>query len=208
MKLRYLWAVVLLGGMLACGAGEKKGEGDSAVAESDSAQADAEESDAASTPAPDSIPMTVTITIPTVQEPAGTFHGGTFRGEGKGARCEHLTDGPMEWAVLYAGTDDSLGVGPIQLSVGRLEGGKTGHISVLAQAGTVEAAGMPPMPLSHVISTAPPGGPAPGTATSGSGSATVTRDGQRVRFEVDGVSGTTKKPFRMTLVCEREGKWV
>ena len=208
MKLRYLWAAVLLGGTFACGSGDKKGDDDSAVAEGDSAQAEAEESGAAaSAPAPDSIPMTVTVTIPTVTEAVGAFHGGTFRSEGKGARCEHLTDGPMEWAVLFPGSEDSLGVGSVQLNVGRLAGGRTEHISVMARAGTVEAMGSR-APLMHVISTRPPGPPQPGTATSGSGSATVTREGPRVRFEIDGVSGTTKKPFRMTLVCEREGKWV
>jgi len=208
MRQRFLWGVVLLGGTLACGAGDKKGDGDSAIAESDSAQADAEEStEGASAPAPDSIPMTVTVTIPTVTETSGTIHGGTFRSEGKGAQCEHLANGPMEWAVIYPGSEDSLGVGPIRLSVGRLAGGRTGHINVMAQAGTIEAAGTR-MPLTHVIATSPPGGPAPGTATSGSGSATVTREGPRVRFEIDAVSGTTKKPFKMTLVCAREGKWV
>jgi hypothetical protein len=208
MKLRYLWAAVLLGGTFACGADDKKGNDDSAVAEADSARADDTESDAAAdAPVPDSIPMTVTVTIPTVTEAAGAFHGGTFRSEGKGARCEHLTDGPMEWAVLFPGTGDSLGVGSVQLSVGRLAGGRTEHISVMAQAGTVEAMGSR-APLMHVISTRPPGPPDPTVAISGSGSATVTREGPRVRFEVDGVSGTTKKPFKMTLVCEREGKWV
>ena len=208
MRQRFPWALVFLGGALACGSGDRKGDGDSAIAEADSAQADAEESDGtASTPAPDSIPMMVTVTIPTVTEAAGAFHGGTFRSEGKGARCEHRTDGPMEWAVIFPGTEDSLGVGSVQLNVGRLAGGRTEHISVMAQAGTVEAMGSR-APLMHVISTRPPGPPQPGTATSGSGSATVTREGPRVRFEVDGVSGTTKKPFKMTLVCAREGKWV
>ena len=208
MRQRILWALVILGGTLACGAGDKNGDADSAGVEADGAQAGEDEtSGTESAAAPDSIPMTVTVTIPSVTEQAGTIHGGTFRGEGNGARCEHLSDGPMEWAVLYAGTEDSLGVGPIQLSVGRLTGGRTEHINVMAQVGTIEAMGSR-MPLMHVISTRPPGPPEPGVATSGSGSATVTREGQRVRFEVDAVSGTTKKPFRMTLVCAREGKWV
>ena len=65
------------------------------------------------------------------------------------------------------------------------------------------------IPAPKRIATRQPGPEVVGTApASGSGTVTVTREGERVRFEVDGVSGTTSKAFKMTLVCEREGKWI
>ena len=195
---------VILGLLLACGPSDE--QSDTAAANQDTAEATT--ADASTGSASDSIPMSVTITIPTVKEASGTFNGGTFTSQGKGAQCEHASNaapGQMEWSVIYPG--DSTQIAALRLNVGKLENGKTNHLYVMASAGTVEAGGMK-SPLLHVISTAPPGPPQPGTITSGSGTVTVTREGPRVRFEVDGISGTTKKAFRMTLVCEREGKWV
>ena len=204
--MRALILPLIAGLLIGCGAGDDEGAAD--TANQDTA-ATADESSESAPEKVDSIPMSVTITIPTVKESGGTFNGGTFTSQGNGARCEHIPNAPagqMEWAVLYGG--DTTQVGPVQFNVGKLENGKTTHLFVMVAAGTVEAAGMK-SPLMHVISTAPPGPPQPGAgAVKGSGTVTVSREGQRVRFEVDGVSGTTMKPFKMTLVCEREGKWV
>ncbi len=80
---------------------------------------------------------------------------------------------------------------------------------VTAVAGSLEMKGMDKTQLIHIISNGEPGTQPAGSAPSaGSGTATVTREGQRVRFEIDGISGTTGKSLKMTLVCEREGQWV
>ena len=210
MTQRFMVVVMLVGSMLACGSGEKSADADSAGPDAEAGQADASSGDGGAAGAADSIPMSVTITIPSATQQNGTIHGGTFRGEGNGARCEHLTDGgPVEWAVIYPGGDDLAGVGPVQLNVGKLAGGKTSQIFVMANAGSIEGMGSPRMPLTHHISTVSQGSQGAGAGTTmGSGTATVSREGERVRFEVDAVSGTTKQPFRMTVVCEREGKWV
>ena len=154
--------------------------------------------------------MSVTVTLPSVSDAAGTFHGGTFRSEGNGAQCEQFTNGgEIEWSVLFPGSSDSLGVASVRLNIGKLTGGKTSFFNVMAVAGSIQGKGGPKTPLTHVISTRQPGPEVVGTApASGSGTVTVTRESERVRFEVDGVSGTTSKAFKMTLVCEREGKWI
>ena len=198
-----LFAFLCTGLLLGCGSdGDQEAAGGSDTSAVAETQPDAPEASAA---APDSIPMTVSVTLPSSSPPMGKIHGGTFRGEGKGARCERLAEGPHEWAVIYAGSSDTLQVGPVTLNVGRLSGGRANVFALMAVAGTIEAIGGPRMPLTHHISIAPPGAPA---ITMGSGTVTVTREGQKVRFEMDAVSGTTKEPLKMTLVCEREGKWV
>ena len=204
MPRRTLFACLLTGFLVGCGS---SGDQDSADAADSGAatEADAAAAPEGSSAAPDSIPMTVSITLPSSSPPMGRIHGGTFTGEAKGARCERLADGPHEWAVIYAGSEDTLHAGPVTLSVGRLSGGRTNVFTLMAVAGTIAASGGPSMPITHHVSIAPPGQQG---ASMGSGTVTVTREGQKVRFELDAVSGTTKEPLKMTLVCDREGKWI
>ena len=205
MPRRTLFAFLLAGFLVGCGTSgdEDTANGaDSTAAEDSSADAATSSSSSA---ANDSIPMTVSATLPSSSVPMGKINGGTFRGEARGARCERLADGPHEWAVIYAGSQDTLQVGPVTLNVGRLAGGKTNSFTLMAVVGTIAATGQPGMPLTHHISVAQPG--SSGTSM-GSGTVTVTKEGEKVRFEVDAISGTTKEPLKMTLVCEREGKWV
>ena len=210
MGARSAMFAVIVGLLVGCSSGGDESAADTSSGDTTSVAADDQGSEAAPEKA-DSIPMSVTITIPTVRESSGTFNGGTFRSEGKGARCEHFPNaaaGQHEWSVLYPGDSGAApNVGPLQFSVGKLENGRTTQLSLMVMAGTVEAAGMKG-PLNHVISTPAPGAPSGSAATAGSGTVTVTRDGPRVRFELDGISGLTKRSFKMTLVCEREGKWV
>jgi hypothetical protein len=205
MTRRILPAVLLTAFLLGCGSDNDQ---DGSAASDTAAAADGAAEEAtpdASSGAADSIPMTVSVTLPSSTPPMGKIRGGTFQGRGKGARCEHLAEGPREWAVIYAGSDDPLQVGPVTLDVARVSGGTSNAFALMAVAGSIEATGGPSMPLTHHISTTQPGAP---TTSMGSGTVTVTRDGQRVRFEMDAVSGTTKEPLKMTLVCEREGKWI
>lgn len=204
MTRRVLFACILSSLLLGCASGSDRdiGEADTSAA-GDSAVGTS--TTGASSAANDSIPMTVSFTLPSSSVPMGTIHGGTFTGEARGARCERLAEGPDEWKVIYPGSEDTLQVGPVTLDVGRLAGGKTSSFNLMAVVGTIAATGQPSTPLTHHISTARPGAQA---MTMGSGTVTVTRDGQKVRFEMDAVSGTTNEPLKMTLVCEREGKWV
>jgi hypothetical protein len=197
---RILFVTLLAGFVLGCGSNS-----DEASADADTAASVEAETPEASSAAADSIPMTASITLPSSNQASGTIHGGTFSGEGKGARCERLADGPNEWAVIYTGSEDTLKVGPVTLNVGRLTAGKSEYFTLMAVAGSIAAKGGPSMPLTHHISTKRPGTQ---STEMGSGTVTVTREGQRVRFEMDAVSGTTKEPLKMTLVCEREGKWI
>ena len=203
MPRRTLFALLLTGLIVGCGS---SGDQDTAASDTGATtEAEVPAAPEASGAAGDSIPMTVSITLPSSSPPMGRIHGGTFTGEAKGARCERLADGPHEWAVIYAGSEDTLKAGPVTLSVGRLSGGRTNVFTLMTVAGTIAAMGGPSMPITHHISIAPPG--QQGTSM-GSGTVTVTREGQKVRFEMDAVSGTTKEPLKMTLVCDREGKWV
>ena len=199
-----LFAFLFAGLLLGC---SPAGDQDAADAADTGAISDTETSatsDAGSAAA-DSIPMTISMTLPSSAVPMGKIHGGTFQDEGKGARCERVAEGANEWAVIYAGSNDPQKVGPVTLTVGRLNGGRSDVFTLMAVVGSIESTGGPSMPLTHHISTARPGAQA---TTMGSGSVTVTREGQKVRFEMDAVSGTTKEPLKMTLVCDREGKWI
>jgi len=206
MQTRSLLGILVLGALIACSSGGDATDADTTA--TDATLADDAEASGSGEAAADSIPMTATIVLPTVRESSGTFHGGTFTSQGKGAQCERHDSGPMEWSVIFPGSEDSVGVAAVNLKVGRLVGGRTNHLFLMVVAGSVEAAGMR-SPIIHVISTSAPGPSDPTVAPSkGSANVTVTREGPRVRFEIDGISGTTSKSFKMTLVCEREGKWV
>jgi len=197
---------LIFGALAGCSSRGDENAADTASTDPDAESSDADVTNEASDTAGDSIPMTVAITLPSLTEGPATYHGGTFRGEGKGAQCENTGNG---WSVLHPGTSDSLGIGAVRLNVGKLTAGKTNIGHVMAVAGSLQMKGMGKTQLIHIISSGEPGPQPAGSApSSGSGTATMTREGQRVRFEIDGTSGTTGKSFKMTLVCEREGKWV
>src|SRR5215217_5964748 len=106
MTRRVLFAFLLTAFLLGCSSGSDQESADAAdstsVTDTDTAAATSDASSASA----DSIPMTVSLTLPSSTPPMGKINGGTFRGEAKGARCEHLADARHEWAVIYLGSTD------------------------------------------------------------------------------------------------------
>lgn len=150
---------------------------------------------AASSPSADSIPMDVSVTVSGAPGGNGTFHAA-----GNGSECSYNAAASprppdAEWRVLYAKLDDP-GVHSVLLTLGKTTNGATDQLSLMLSAGMITAAGMT-MPPMYSIGTFRSG------SVEGQGTAKVTRVGDSVRIDFDGVAATYKARIRMTVICKR-----
>lgn len=158
----------------------------------------AEDGEATATPAPDSIPMEITVTTS-----GGTANNnGTFAARGMGQRCAYdptVSPGVTRpaWNLAFF-TDDTTGVQLLNLEVGAPVNDTTSTFSLTLAAGTSTAAGIT-MPMRYMVATWP------GGAQLGSGTVTVQREGDGARFEVNAVDGASKTRLSMTATCARLG---
>lgn len=148
-----------------------------------------------SSPSADSIPMDVSLTVSGAPGGNGAYHA-----TGNGSECSYnpaATPRPpdTEWKVLYAKQDDP-GVHSVLLNLGKTTNGATDQMYLMLSAGMITAGGMTVPPM-YSIGTFKSG------SVEGQGTAKVTRVGDGVRIDFDGVAATYKARIKMTVICKR-----
>lgn len=193
---RHRWLVLTLIATLAAACG-----GDDAADLTDEGTDDTSglaAAEAADSPAPDSIPMEITLTA----SEGKASNNGTFTARGMGQRCTYDESVPpgvtrAAWQVVFF-TDDTTGVQMLNLEVGAPVNDTTRAFALTVVAGTSTAAGMT-MPMRYMVGTWPTG------AQLGSGTVAVKRVGDGARFEVNAVDGASKTRLTMAATCAKLG---
>ena len=189
------WLVLPLLATVAAACG---GAADQGSADDSGAPAAEDATEAPARPAPDSIPMELTVTT----TGGAVNNNGTFTSRGMGQRCTYEPNVPpgvtrAAWHVVF-GAGDTTAVQMLNLEVGTPVDDTTSTFALTLVAGTSTAAGVT-MPMRYMVATWPSG------AKLGSGTVAVRRVGDGARFEVNAVDGSSKTRIALTASCTRLG---